>query len=126
MPAVIDIYRKAAMVGILVLGLSMFVELDFCFFYNYVGIPCPSCGMTRAFKSLLQFDLGQAFKYHPLFPLVLVLPYLWLKPNHRLMVAIVLVFIAVWLWRLYCFFPEQAPMVVKQTAFIYRLSKLMF
>ena len=31
------------------------------------GIPCPSCGITRAYISLLNGDLPKAFYYHPLF-----------------------------------------------------------
>ena len=35
------------------------------------GIPCPFCGMTRAFLCLLSGDLTTAFYYHPLWPVVL-------------------------------------------------------
>jgi hypothetical protein len=34
-------------------------------------IPCPGCGMTRAFLSFFTLDIGKAFYYHPLFPLIL-------------------------------------------------------
>lgn len=30
------------------------------------GIPCPGCGMTRAFVHLVQLDFVEAFHYHPL------------------------------------------------------------
>lgn len=30
-------------------------------------IPCAGCGMTRAWKSVLQGDLQKAFYFHPLF-----------------------------------------------------------
>ena len=32
------------------------------------GIPCPSCGMTRAFLSLLRLDIVSAFRFNPAFP----------------------------------------------------------
>jgi uncharacterized membrane protein YczE len=38
------------------------------------GISCPSCGMTRAWLSLLRLDLVAAWHFHPL----LLLPPLWL------------------------------------------------
>ncbi len=34
------------------------------------GVPCPTCGATRAVLSLLRGELGLAFRLHPLIPLV--------------------------------------------------------
>ena len=31
-----------------------------------LGIPCPCCGMTRAFKSMVSLDLMASLSYHPL------------------------------------------------------------
>ena len=42
------------------------------------GIPCPSCGSTRAFAALAQFDLLAAIKFNPLIVLgVFALPLLY-------------------------------------------------
>lgn len=35
-----------------------------CLFKQVTGISCPSCGMTRAFHSILNFDFIAAFKYN--------------------------------------------------------------
>ncbi len=40
-----------------------------CPFKLLFDIPCPGCGMTRAYKALLQLDFVAAFEYHLLFPL---------------------------------------------------------
>lgn len=62
-----------------VLAIIIFYALLFalgftCPIKALTGISCPSCGMTRAYFSLLRFKLSLAFAYHPLFPLpVLVL-----------------------------------------------------
>ena len=37
------------------------------------GIPCPSCGLTRALAHLERGHLAQALKFHPFSPLLLVL-----------------------------------------------------
>ena len=37
-------------------------------------IPCPGCGMTRAFVSAFQLDFHAAFLYHPLFPVFVLIP----------------------------------------------------
>ena len=36
---------------------------------HYFGLYCPTCGMTRASRALLSFDLAASFSYHPLLPL---------------------------------------------------------
>ena len=38
-----------------------------CFFLEYLGFPCPGCGMTRAVFSALRLDLAAAFSYHWMF-----------------------------------------------------------
>ncbi len=32
-----------------------------------LGIPCPGCGMTRAWLAALRLDFSAAFAYHPMF-----------------------------------------------------------
>lgn len=41
-----------------------------CLLRGLVGIPCPSCGLTRAFCALSHFELREALRYHALSPLV--------------------------------------------------------
>lgn len=86
-----------------------------CVVRFFTGIPCPSCGMTRAAFSLLRFDFCMAFYYHPLVYLLLPLS-LWViiryifwgilptdKRYIRLYITTLAVFIAVWLVRLFFF-----------------------
>ena len=63
---------------ILLLSLVVIFFLYKCPFWIIFGIPCPGCGMTRAFKSLLTLDIAQAFQYHPLFFLVIILGIGWI------------------------------------------------
>lgn len=37
----------------------------------FLGIPCPFCGMTRAFLCVLAGDFAKSFYFHPLWPIVL-------------------------------------------------------
>lgn len=37
-----------------------------CLLHQVTGISCPTCGMTRAFESILCFDLYSAFSYNML------------------------------------------------------------
>jgi len=38
-----------------------------CPFKAIFHIPCPGCGMTRAYLSLLRLDFAAAFAFHPMF-----------------------------------------------------------
>lgn len=49
-----------------------------CIFRLITGIPCPGCGMTRAWLAALRLDFAAAFAYHPLFwvvPIAFVLAF---------------------------------------------------
>lgn len=41
-------------------------HLGSCTFRRLTGIPCPTCGTTRAALALLDFDIGAAFAVNPL------------------------------------------------------------
>lgn len=60
------------------LRLAMLIALGFllvvavscrthCFFRCLTGIPCPCCGMSRAWLALLRLDFRGAFSFHPMF-----------------------------------------------------------
>ena len=40
------------------------VHIEICPIKRLIGVPCPSCGTTRAFKSLFAFDVVEALKYN--------------------------------------------------------------
>ena len=44
-----------------------------CFFYKQTGLYCPGCGITRAFLSLLQLNIYQAFRYNMI--VIILLPF---------------------------------------------------
>ena len=53
-------------------------EID-CFFLKHTGLACPGCGMTRAFRLIIKFQLLDAFKMNilsiPLFILLILLSF---------------------------------------------------
>lgn len=49
------------------------------------GIPCPFCGMTRAFLCVLRGDLLTAFYFHPLWPVVLGIFLIFLLSKFRIL-----------------------------------------
>lgn len=61
-------------IGILVIILFLKYDIGIpCIFFELTGWYCPGCGITRAFVSLLQFDIYQAFRYNML--IVILLPF---------------------------------------------------
>ncbi len=61
------LFAGAALAG-LVLSVLLFWKRGIgCPIRYLTGVPCPGCGMTRAWLSALHGDLAAAFAYHPLF-----------------------------------------------------------
>lgn len=52
-----------------------------CPIRRFFGVPCPSCGISRAYTLLFQGDLRGAFYYFPLF--LIVPPVLFLLAHQR-------------------------------------------
>ncbi len=57
--------------AVILLGLMAFFGFYKCPFRFITGIPCPGCGMTRAFRELVKGNIRRAFYYHPLWPMAL-------------------------------------------------------
>jgi hypothetical protein len=58
--------------GIILLGegivgsVFLFTTISFpCFFKMIFKIPCPGCGLTRAFRAFIRLQFLEAFHYHP-------------------------------------------------------------
>jgi len=79
------------------------------------GLPCPACGLTRAFLALVRFDVPGAFTYHPLFFIVPVLPLIAHerfspKKKNILSFAVLGMFFVAWGVRMVLYFPHTPPM----------------
>lgn len=62
------LWLKLLIMGLCCGFLLLYVALQIhCPIRRLIGIPCPGCGMTRAWKCLLQLDLPGAFSHHPMF-----------------------------------------------------------
>ncbi len=65
--------RWLVLLLILALGLAAVVFQPPCLVRQLLHIPCPACGMTRAWLAALRLELGTAFLLHPMFWAVPVL-----------------------------------------------------
>lgn len=80
-----------------------------CLWLAWTGLPCPTCGMTRATLSFVFGRFTEAFAFHPLFwaPYAMVALGVGCIPNTRrrrvflyCITALLAVFIAVWAVRI--------------------------
>ncbi len=109
------IYLKEILFSALVaFGVAVMYFADIgCFFKSVTGIGCITCGITRAYISLLSGDISAAFYYHPLFllivPLYLVLFFRRKFSQRFVMIfalSVIAAFIAVYIARLF-FIPDS-------------------
>lgn len=100
-----------------------------CLVKNITGIPCPGCGLTRSFLSLLSGHLSKAFFYHPLFftiPFILIIIIflnvgfepMYRKLYERLLYGMIFLFFLTYGIRMYLYFPNRSPMNFNVDAWI--------
>lgn len=106
-------------------------ELSLCPFKWIFGLPCPGCGLTRAFLSLFMGDIKGAFFYHPLFWMVPIIALIFcfrkknqlayrLSSSRLFMMSVVGLFIGVYAVRMFMYFPNVAPMDLNRNALIFQ------
>lgn len=62
------IFYVAFFATFLIIPTSYFIENPaFCFFKSNYNFLCPTCGVTRAFSSLMHFNFKQAYFFNPVF-----------------------------------------------------------
>ena len=95
-----------------------------CLIRGVIGVPCPSCGMSRAITEVINGDIIKAFKFHPLFWLpFVVMFFLILKRKYFkfiLIIAITLL-MTVYILRISFLFPNVEPMKYNEKAIFNQL-----
>ncbi len=105
------LFTGAALAGLALSGLLFWKTGIGCPIRYATGVPCPGCGMTRAWLAVLHGDLAAAFAYHPLFwavPLAVALALARVAARQKnfqrafdiALAAIAVAFIALWMIRL--------------------------
>lgn len=113
-------------ISILYLILKQFSKAtgSICLIRGIVGIPCPSCGISRAILSFLNGDFAIAFKYHPLFwmPFVIILIIILNKKYYKeILIGAIIIFSIVYIVRIFFLFPSVEPMKYNEKAIFNKL-----
>ena len=125
-----DFWRKILLLSLLVASVVFIWSLIGCPFRFLFGIPCPGCGMTRAYGSLLTGHWRDAFHWHPLFiplPAMLALyilnpPFLRRKWVNRTFLAVLLVMsFGTYAIRMLTLFPHTDPMIYNSNAVVNKI-----
>lgn len=72
--------KQKKLLWVMGIGALAFVIYFFdipCPILTTLGIPCPGCGITRAFRALFAGKIGDSFFYYPLWPLALFVFIIW-------------------------------------------------
>ena len=126
-------YFKFGKVLILVLlGLSIifffikkFGEItgSICLIRGLIGVPCPSCGMSRAIIAVINGDIIKAFKFHPLFWLPFVASLLIVLKRRffkQILAGAIILIMLVYILRMTMLFPHIEPMQYNEKAIFNR------
>jgi hypothetical protein len=73
------LFLGAGVMGVVAVGLLRLDHIPFsvCFFKALSGLPCPTCGTTRALGRLFSLDVAGAFAMNPLAALSAIGVALW-------------------------------------------------
>lgn len=60
--------RRSLLLGAIAAALFVLVLRGTpCIFKQLTAVPCPTCGMSRAWLAVFRLDMSAAFQYHPMF-----------------------------------------------------------
>ena len=120
-------FAALIVIGGVALLFPLLFRISPCIIYNVFGLPCPACGMTRAFVSLFRLEIGRAFFYHPLFFIVPGIPVLMIlpeKPRNIISFVFAGALIGLWIARMIIFFPHIEPMLYNESSLLAFLRRL--
>ena len=117
----ISIISCSILIGVILLSaISGMITGIACPLYYLLGVPCPLCGMTRAYLAALRLDFATALSMHPLFwtlPVIMIAVFIcpFFKNSDKAFkifyIVIGTLFISVWIVRMILYFPHTEPMI---------------
>lgn len=96
------------------------------------GLPCPACGTLHSIEALFRMDIRSALWYQPMMPFIAAyfIYFCFLryrkgtyptKAFKNITVLLILTAISVYLYRMYKYFPDRAPLEYTKNNLFYKL-----
>ena len=116
-----------AAVGFISIAVSNVIGRSVCLIWEVVGVPCPSCGTTRAVRAFFSGNIKESFRYHPFWLWVAVIPVLQLikKTPKKVYIFLAFLYVGLWVWRMVIYFPHTSPMTFNSSALVPSIIKLL-
>lgn len=100
----------------------------------FTGLPCPGCGMTRAFLLVLQLRFAEAWEMHPLVYGWIALAAVFCVRRYgmgkstkglvRYAALLLIAMAAVYVWRMKTWFPVREPMTYTPGSVLERIQSM--
>ena len=111
--------------------IAYLLNINICIVKIVFGIPCPGCGLSRAFFSLLRFDFIGAFYYNPIIFIIPTILFFivfydipWIKKLCSKFSIIILIFIiAIYILRFIFIFPNP-PMDINYDSLLIKFISI--
>ena len=55
----------------IIIPTESFLDASICFTRNATGLLCPTCGVTRAFSSIMHLNFADAYNFNPIFTIMI-------------------------------------------------------
>ena len=134
--AAAKILKNAAALALFLALLALYAVFFGCPIKQLVGLPCPGCGMTRGCLSILRLDFSAAAHWHPLCFIVPPLGLMYVLKDTGLgrrfwscaplLAGLIVLIMAVYIWRMAAMFPDAAPMdFYKNAVFVKFVHKIL-
>ncbi len=128
-------YWLGAVLSIISLIIIDIIFDSVCFSVILFGIPCPTCGITRATKLLITGHFRESYQMHPLLILVIFgfVCYPIIKKllnNYRFfiksyVIICIGIFVIFYIYRMKMFYPNMEPMVYRQDNYLHRIMVIL-